>query len=122
MKGSSARHKRFQTEKTRDKIRTTELKNRLEAYALGQIDPNTGEPLKLEPAQVKAIQVLLAKTLPDLSASDITHHEPEQSLQEKFQALVNQVGEKQARLIYPDLADKFLGVVQPTHTQPGIAQ
>ena len=111
-----------QSEKTREKIRTTQLKNRLEAYALGEIDPNTGSPVKMEAGQVKAALGLMAKTMPDLTAADITTHQEEQSLEQKFRALVNQVGEKQARAIYPDLADKFLGVVQPTHEQPAVTQ
>lgn len=121
MKGSSVRHKLFQTEKTREKIRTSQLKNRLEAYALGENDPQTDQPIKMEQGQVKAALGLLAKVMPDLSASDITTHEPEQSLQEKFQALVNQVGETQARIIYPDLANKYLGE-KLTHTAPESTQ
>lgn len=45
---------------TRDRIRTTQLINRLEKHALGEIE--------MEPTQVRAIEVLLKKCLPDLSA------------------------------------------------------
>ena len=45
---------------TRQKIRTTQLVNRLEKHALGEI--------AMEPTQVRAIEVLLRKSLPDLSA------------------------------------------------------
>jgi hypothetical protein len=48
---------------TRERIKTTQLVNRLEKHALGEIT--------MEPTQVRAIEVLLRKSLPDLSA--VTH-------------------------------------------------
>lgn len=45
---------------TRERIRTTQLINRLEKHALGEI--------AMEPTQVRAIEVLLKKSLPDLSS------------------------------------------------------
>jgi hypothetical protein len=54
-------------ENTRLKIQTSQLVNRLTNHALGKVD--------LQPTQVKAIEVLLRKTLPDLSSIDgsLTH-------------------------------------------------
>lgn len=49
---------------TRDKIKTSQLINRLTKHAL--------EDLELSTSQVKAIEVLLRKTLPDLKALEIT--------------------------------------------------
>ncbi len=46
--------------RTREKIQTSQLVNRLTNHALGKI--------KMEPTQVRAIEILLKKTLPDLSA------------------------------------------------------
>jgi hypothetical protein len=43
----------------RTKIQTSQLINRLQDHALGKI--------VLEPTQIKAIEVLIRKTLPDLS-------------------------------------------------------
>jgi hypothetical protein len=43
----------------RTKIQTSQLINRLQNHALGK--------LALEPSQIKAIEVLIRKTLPDLS-------------------------------------------------------
>ena len=107
------RKRTWQTEKTREKIKTTMLVNRLQNHAEGKVD--------MSATQVKAAGLLLSKVMPDLSAADITHNAPEQTLQEKFLALVNQVGEKQARAIYPDLADKYLGKAI-THEMPAIGQ
>jgi hypothetical protein len=59
-------------ETTREKIRTSQLLNRLHAYALSEADPQTGEPVKLESGQVKAIEVLLRKALPDLQSVEGT--------------------------------------------------
>ena len=47
----------------RDKIRASQLVNRLQDYVDGKI--------KLDPAQVQAAAVLLRKCIPDLSASEI---------------------------------------------------
>lgn len=47
-------------EETRSKIQASQLINRLTDHALGEV--------KLESTQVKAIEILLRKTLPDLSA------------------------------------------------------
>lgn len=49
-------------DETRLKIRTSQLVNRLTEHALGQI--------ALEATQVKAIEILLRKTLPDLQSID----------------------------------------------------
>lgn len=46
--------------RTREKIQTSQLINRLESHAFGSVE--------LTPTQVKAIEVLLKKTLPDLQA------------------------------------------------------
>jgi hypothetical protein len=53
-------------DETRAKIQTSQLVNRLTDHALGV------EGVKLEPTQVKAIEILLRKTLPDLQATELT--------------------------------------------------
>ena len=54
-------------ERTRDKIKTIQLLNRLQAFALSEPDHTSGKPVVLDKTQVQAISVLLRKTLPDLS-------------------------------------------------------
>jgi hypothetical protein len=49
-------------ERTRTKIQTSQLVNRLMAHALGDVE--------MTPTQVRAAEVLLRKTLPDLSNVD----------------------------------------------------
>src|SRR5262245_54104953 len=49
-------------ESVREKIRTSQLANRLIDHANGEVN--------LEPTQVKAIEILLRKTLPDLAATE----------------------------------------------------
>jgi hypothetical protein len=66
---------------TREKIRTSQLINRLTAHALGEADPQSGQPVELSATQVRAIEILLKKSLPDLTATEITNVEP-QSLDE----------------------------------------
>lgn len=55
-----ARHQ----EEIRSKIQTSQLINRLEGHALGDTD--------LTPTQIKAIEILLRKNLPDLSQVEIS--------------------------------------------------
>lgn len=55
----------------RDKIKTSQLLNRLQSYALGEKAPNAGPDdngkLELDAGRLKAIEILLRKSLPDLS-------------------------------------------------------
>ena len=48
---------------TRAKIQTSQLLNRLADHALGKVE--------LLPTQVRAIEILLRKTLPDLASTEI---------------------------------------------------
>lgn len=50
-----------QQEQTRSAIQTSQLINRLQAYALGEI-------AEIEAGRLKAIEILLRKSLPDLSS------------------------------------------------------
>lgn len=60
-------------DRTRLKIRTSQLLNRLHAYALSESDPQSGKTVELSSTQVKAIEVLLRKSLPDLSQVESTN-------------------------------------------------
>lgn len=55
----AARKRAFHTEATREKIRVSALINRLQDHIEGKVELNT--------TQVRAIEVLLRKSLPDLS-------------------------------------------------------
>lgn len=50
-----------QQDQTRSAIQTSQLVNRLQQYALGEIP-------EIEAGRLRAIEILLRKTLPDLSA------------------------------------------------------
>lgn len=54
-------------EEAREKIKTTQLVNRLQDHGLGKVD--------LSPTQVTAINILLKKRIPDLSAVTLTGDE-----------------------------------------------
>lgn len=58
------RLRKMHQDDVRAKIQTSQLINRLENHALGQTD--------LSATQIKAIEVLIRKTLPDLSAVELT--------------------------------------------------
>lgn len=49
------------------KIKTSQLVNRLQDFVLGGKDPKTGDPIEIDPQRMKAIEILLRKSLPDLS-------------------------------------------------------
>ena len=68
-------------ERTRAKIRTSQLLNRLEMFALGLPDPaaRNGKPVDMTPSQVEAAKTLLRKTLPDLSSTTLQGN-PDQPL------------------------------------------
>jgi len=51
-------------QRTRDKIKTSQLINRLQSFVNGKV--------KLAPAQVTAALGLLKKTLPDLTATELS--------------------------------------------------
>jgi hypothetical protein len=67
-----------QQERIRAQIKTTQLVKRLQAFALGERDPtgrdqsNEAPALDIDPGRLKAIEILLRKSLPDLSAVSIT--------------------------------------------------
>jgi hypothetical protein len=58
--------------RTREKIKTSQLINRLNSFALGEVDGNTGKPVDMSAIQVSAALGILKKTLPDLQATQIT--------------------------------------------------
>ena len=51
-------------EEARQKIRTTQLINRLQDHALGEIE--------MSPTQVRSVEILLKKAVPDLQSVDLT--------------------------------------------------
>lgn len=55
-----------QMEQTREAIRTTQLVKRLQDFALGEPD------VEIDGGRLKAIEVLLRKSLPDLSSVVLT--------------------------------------------------
>lgn len=57
----AARLNKAHQDDVRLKIQTSQLINRLQDYALGK------KGLDLEPARIKAIEILLRKTLPDMT-------------------------------------------------------
>lgn len=54
------------------KIKTSQLINRLQDFALGGKDPKTGNPMEIDAGRLKAIEILLRKSLPDLASIDMT--------------------------------------------------
>ena len=57
-----------QQEQTRSAIQTSQLVKRLQGFALGEKDGKTGDPIDIDAPRLKAIEVLLRKSLPDLSS------------------------------------------------------
>ena len=97
-----------QLQKTRDKIRVWKLIERLQLFVLGEKD-SFGQEVNMSPAQVKAAQVLIAKQLPDLTASDVNLiTEKTESKEEMYEKLVESLGPDMAAKIAPEFAGKTL--------------
>ena len=56
----------------REKIKTSQLVNRLQDFALGGVDPKTGDLIEIDQPRLKAIEILLRKSLPDLSSVEMS--------------------------------------------------
>jgi len=106
----AARKRTWVDPKTREKIKTTKLLQRLQGFVLGEVEPNgskdeEGNPRKIElsASQVKGIEILLRKNLPDLTSADIqvTQDSPV-SQEEVFDRLVTAVGKEKALMLAPD--------------------
>lgn len=63
----AARLNRAHQDDIRLKIKTSQLVNRLQGFVLGECDAKTGEPIEIDGQRMKAIEILLRKSLPDLS-------------------------------------------------------
>jgi hypothetical protein len=93
----AARIRQEHQESVISKIKTSQLINRLQNHIDGKIE--------LEQTQIKAIEMLLARTMPTLSAVEQTNIEPEKALSEAD--LLAKMGELIAA--YPDLAQRAIG-------------
>ena len=60
-----------QDQRSRTAIQTTQLCKRLNAFALGENDPQTDKPLEMTDGQIRAALGILKKTLPDLQATTL---------------------------------------------------
>lgn len=66
-----------QQEQVRSAIQTTQLVKRLQGFALGEKE-NRGKagedpkPIEIDPARLRAIEILLRKSLPDLQAVTVS--------------------------------------------------
>ena len=104
----AARKRTWTDPKTREKIRTTKLLQRLQSYALGEDEPGTpGKKIEMSASQVKAAQVLINKRLPDLTAADINvNKDMPENKEEIFAQLVDKLGEELALKIAPEFVPK----------------
>lgn len=94
----AANKRRYQTEKTREKIRTTQIVNRLNKFVDGEVE--------MTPAQVTAAKILLDKTLPNLSQADVTTNiEDTRSYEEIREEMVRRYGEERTRMILGEAPD-----------------
>lgn len=59
-------------EKSRQKIRDSNILHRLITFAEGGVDQKTKEPIELNATQLRAMEICLKKCLPDLSNVEIS--------------------------------------------------
>lgn len=60
-----------QTEGCREAIKTTQLLNRLQKFANGEKENGSDKLVELSPAQIRAMEILLNKSLPNLSSVEM---------------------------------------------------
>jgi len=72
-------------DRSRSKIQTSQLINRLNLFALGAPDPCSihGKPIEMTDTQVRAALGLLRKTLPDLAVTEL-RGDPDRPLSIEF--------------------------------------
>ncbi len=68
MAARTAKPSKEQQERTRAAIKTSQLINRLQDFALGGRDAKTDEPIEIDGNRLRAIEILLKKSLPDLAS------------------------------------------------------
>lgn len=56
-----------QDDRARSSIKTSQLLNRLNSFIFEGTDGKTGKLVEIDPVRLKAIEILLRKSLPDLS-------------------------------------------------------
>lgn len=81
MAATKAKPTKLQQDQTRAAIQTTQLVKRLQCYALGIPEPNASgsgaPPAELDAGRLKAIEILLRKSLPDLQSIAISGDGPD---------------------------------------------
>ena len=85
-------------DETRRRIKVAQLLNRLQDCALGKIE--------LQPIQVRSIEILLRKVLPDLSAIDATIADRHSNHVISAQPMMT-IGEFEAKYCVPALTGDF---------------
>ncbi len=80
-------------ERTRNKIQTTQLAKRLQCYALN-IPDEAGNDVELDQPRINAINILLKKTLPDLTATQISGDKDNPLVIEKMEVIYRNAGDK----------------------------
>ena len=72
MAATKAKPTKLQQDQTRAAIQTTQLIKRLQSFALGKSEADVGSgeavPIELDAPRLKAIEILLRKSLPDLQS------------------------------------------------------
>jgi hypothetical protein len=103
----AARKRNWQTNKTREKIRdsikTSLIVKRFEDHVL-KSEEDEGY-VKLSATQIKAGEVLLGRTLPTLSSSEIVEVEKEQGIDQSIDKLKQLLGPELANLLLTNKGD-----------------
>jgi hypothetical protein len=75
-----------QEQRSRDAIKTTQLVKRLQQFAFEEEDEG-GQVVEIDPQRLRAIEILLKKTLPDLKA--IEHSgDPEKPVIQRIERVI----------------------------------
>lgn len=126
----AARKRNWQTNKTKEKIRdsikTGLIVKRFEDHVL-KSEQDEGY-VKLTQTQIKAGEVLLSRTLPTLSSSEIVETNPEKGIDQSMQQLESILGKDLAKALTTKEGMKALAELiklqekPQTHEEPAQAQ
>lgn len=80
MAATKTKPTKLQQEQTRAAIQTTQLVKRLQGFALGELevvakDGEDPKPIELDANRLRAIEILLRKSLPDLQSVELSTDE-----------------------------------------------
>jgi len=85
----AANKRNYKTEKTKQKIRDT-INTKL---CIDKLQAHLNDEIEMKGTQIKAAEVLLARTLPTLTMADVVNHDAPDNYEDMLQGLAEMAGD-----------------------------